>query len=97
MLFHRWVEQDDATAAFEFDISVDGRIEKVRYRCTTCMTLVALCEHVAQDLQGASIEEVTDLTADGVLNQHPEIPSVRRSRAQLAVAAAHAAMDKSPS
>ena len=39
---------DDAQAAFVLGVGAVERIESVEYRCTTCVTLVALCEHLAE-------------------------------------------------
>jgi hypothetical protein len=90
----RWVSQDDATAGFHLDVGKHGRIELAEYRCTTCMTLVAMCEHVAERLRGATLEQARSFSALDLLNQHPEVPPMRRSRAYLAVAAAHAALEE---
>jgi len=69
-----------------------GRIEAVDYRCTTCMTLVAMCEHVAEALCGATVDEALKLSAGDLLHWHPEVPPVRHSRANLAIAAAQLAL-----
>jgi NifU-like protein involved in Fe-S cluster formation len=88
-----WVAEEDATAGFTFELGPRGRIEAVEYRCTSCMTLVAMCEHVAEQLRGATVDEARALSAGELLSRHPEVPLVRRSRAHLAVAAAHAALE----
>ncbi|HYP08952.1 MAG TPA: iron-sulfur cluster assembly scaffold protein [Bryobacteraceae bacterium] len=87
-----WVDEDDARAGFALSLDANGRIAAVDYRCTTCMTLVALCEHVAEQLRGATLEQALSLSAGELLCRHPEVPTIRRSRAHLAVAAAHAAL-----
>jgi NifU-like protein involved in Fe-S cluster formation len=89
----RWVSAEDATAGFSLQIGEDGTIQAVGYRCTTCMTLVALCEHVAEKLCGATVSELQHLSAGELLAWHPEVPPTRRSRANLAVAAAQAALE----
>ena len=88
----RWVSSEDATAGFTLMVGERGRIEAVEYRCTTCMTLVAMCEHVAEALRGTTVNEALQLSADELLQWHPEVPTVRHTRAHLAVAAAHAAL-----
>jgi hypothetical protein len=65
----------------------------VEYRCTTCMTLIALCEHAAEQIRGVTPDRARNLTADEILVFHPEIPSSRRSRANLAIAAIRASLD----
>ena len=88
----RLISEDGLQAAFAIRLCDAGRIERVEYRCTTCMTLVALCEHVAEQLLGATLEEARALDAGQLLKQHPEIPPSRRSRAHLALNAARAAL-----
>ena len=65
----------------------------VEYRCTTCITLVAICEHIAEEWRGATVRRARSLTAERILEQHPEIPPNRHSRAYLAAAAAKAALE----
>jgi NifU-like protein involved in Fe-S cluster formation len=89
----RFIDQDGLQAAFAVSICDVGRIERVDYRCTTCMTLVALCEHVAEQFCGATLEEARSLCADQLLELHPEIPASRRCRAHLALNAARAALE----
>lgn len=93
----RFIDEDGLQAAFSIGICGIGRIERVDYRCTTCMTLVALCEHVAEQLFGATLEEARTLDADQLLKLHPEIPVSRRCRARLALNAARAALETFPS
>ena len=90
----QWVSEDDVTAGFRLHVGQSGRIETADYRCTTCMTLVALCEHAAESLRGATVEQAKELSAGDLLSRHPEVPSMRRARAHLAVAAVHAALEE---
>jgi NifU-like protein involved in Fe-S cluster formation len=90
----RFVEDDEVQAGFVIRIASTDRIETVQYRCTTCVTLMAMCEHIVEDLQGSTVAEARTLTAERILAQHPEIPPSRRSRAHLAAAAAQAALEK---
>ena len=92
----RFVQDGDATAGFAVRIGPRGCIDDVEYRCTTCMTLIALCEHVAEEVRGVTPDRARNLTAAGILDCHPEIPSSRRSRALLATAAIQAALDNLP-
>jgi hypothetical protein len=80
----------------EFSVGVDAsRVRTVSYRCTTCVTLVAMCEHLTELVSGLAISEANRWTAEGLLALHPEIPAERRERAHLAVAAFHAALSNS--
>lgn len=89
----RIVADEDVQAGFAIRFGVAKRIDIVDYRCTTCVTLVALCEHLAEELRNSTIEFARSLTAGQILALHPEIPSSRGSRAQLAVDAVHAALE----
>ncbi|HYI96420.1 MAG TPA: iron-sulfur cluster assembly scaffold protein [Bryobacteraceae bacterium] len=91
-----FVKDDDAIAGFAIRLSDHGAIEEVQYRCTTCMTLIALCEHAAEQIRGAKPDRARELTASGILGSHPEIPVSRRSRAILATSAVQAALDTLP-
>ena len=90
----RVVADEDVQAGFEIRFGAAERIDTVDYRCSTCVTLVALCEHLAEELRDSTIEYARSLTAGQILAQHPEIPSSRGPRARLAVAAVHAALEK---
>jgi hypothetical protein len=69
-----------------------GRLERVAYRCTSCATLVALCEHLSELASGRTFAEARCLDASALLALHPEIPAGRRDRSALAVAAFRAAL-----
>jgi NifU-like protein involved in Fe-S cluster formation len=91
-----FVEDDGASAGFTVWLGPLGRIDDIEYRCTTCMTLVALCEHTADELRGDTLDRARAFTAGDILRSHPEIPPGRHSRAHLAAAALHAALDNLP-
>lgn len=82
---------DRLCARFDLTISA-GRLAKVGYRCATCVTLVALCEHIAELAAGQDLEQARTLTERDLIGLHPEIPPARHDRAALAVAAFHAAL-----
>ena len=90
--------EDDAALSALFAIAVEnGRVASANYRCTTCATLVALCEHTAELIRGLPLDAARRLTSDDLLSLHPEIPSARRDRAALAIRAAHGALELHPS
>ena len=89
----RWISEDDVTAGFRLRVGKAGRIDQADYRCTTCMTLVAMCEHAAESLRGATLDEARTRSAGDLLDRHPEVPPIRHSRAHLAVAAVQAALE----
>jgi hypothetical protein len=69
-----------------------GRIASIQFKCTTCFTLVALCQHLAEASGALTLEEAGAITAEDLLRFHPEIPQERRDRASLAVEAFRAAL-----
>lgn len=86
-------DSDGNSAEFRLDAR-DGRIRSAQYRCTTCVTLVALCEHLAEVLTGSALDEASSWTPERLLALHPEIPAMRRDRATLAVMAVQSALQK---
>lgn len=82
---------DGVTASFALELQ-DGRLSAVSYRATTCITLVALCELLAQQATGLTIAEAQSLDAAWLLQAIPEIPQARQPRAELAAEAFHASL-----
>ena len=83
------VVQGEDGACAQFFLEIDRRgITTATYKCTSCVTLVALCEHVAE-LVAAGEERITP---ERLLRLHPEIPPSKRERAELAAEALRAAM-----
>ena len=75
-----------------FRFEADGeRITKADYRCTTCVTLVALCEHLAELAEGMRLSDAARYEPEVLIGKHPEIPPERRDRAGLAAEALRAA------
>ena len=86
------LDSDGNSAVFALELGSGGRIEGARYRCTTCVTLVALCERIAEELTGSTVEAASWWTAERLLSLHPEIPAIRQDRAMLAVKAVESAL-----
>jgi hypothetical protein len=82
---------DGTTAVFSID-SIGDRLEAVNYRCSTCVTLVGLCEHLSEMITGRTPSEAMAVTAADLLELHREVPAERRKRAGLAVEAMHSAV-----
>jgi len=87
-------DENGNCAAFEVN-QCEGKVTRVRFKCTTCMTLVALCEHIAELAQGNSIAEAWEIDCKMLLQLHPEVPARLRNRADLASKAFHGAIEKS--
>jgi NifU-like protein involved in Fe-S cluster formation len=88
------LDSDGNSAMFWLQLHGD-RIVSAQFRCTTCCTLMGLCEHASELLAGMTVAEAENWTARRLLVLHPEIPAMRYGRAVLAaeairVAAQHA-------
>jgi NifU-like protein involved in Fe-S cluster formation len=83
--------EEDNCAAFEVR-HCEGKISDVRFKCTTCFTLVAFCEHIAELARGMGVAEAQEIGPDLLLELHPEVPAHLANRADLASAAFRAAL-----
>jgi NifU-like protein involved in Fe-S cluster formation len=79
------------TARFWITLS-RGIIRRVQYKCTTCVTLVALCEHLSEMAEGQEPAAALRLGEGQLLAAHPDVPPERRDRAALAVSALQSAV-----
>jgi hypothetical protein len=80
-------------AQFLLDVE-QGRIRAASYKCTTCVTLMAYCELLAEALEGASLGEVMKLTPMELIVAVPGVPPNRHDRARLAVKAVRSAAER---
>ena len=82
---------DENTA--QFSLKVDGdKIMAVGFRATTCATLIAYCEYLAETASGFRLEIACELTAANLVESVPGVPALKRDRAVLAIAAFRAAI-----
>jgi NifU-like protein involved in Fe-S cluster formation len=79
------------TARFSLDI-VDGEISGLGFRVSSCATLIAYCEYIAETLPGFSLDIAKALTAAQLVDSVPGVPAFKHNRAALAVAAFRAAL-----
>jgi NifU-like N terminal domain len=70
----------------------DGKIAGVGFRTTSCATLIAYCEFIAESVPGFRIEIARELTAANLAEALPGVPALKRERAMLAIAAFRAAL-----
>jgi hypothetical protein len=84
-------DEDGNCVLFSVDLNA-GRIAAVRYRCTTCTTLVALCEHLSDLAAGLDIAAVLSMQPETLLVLHPEIPEAKRPTAAFALTALQTAV-----
>ena len=69
-----------------------GIISHVSFNASTCVTLVAYCEMLAQRATGLSMREATSICADELTEDLVGVPSCKRDRAWLAVRAMQSAV-----
>jgi NifU-like protein involved in Fe-S cluster formation len=88
----------DAAGNFaRFSLAVsDGRIGTAGFRCSSCATLIALCELIAETVPGFTPEIARALTAQELIATLPGVPAYKHDRAVLAVAAFRAALASIP-
>ena len=84
---------EDLSAAFQLFVR-EGTVTRVEYRCSSCVTLVALCEHVAQHLVGQPVEIVRALKPELLATWHPEVPRSHQNRSHLVIRAVRYAFDQ---
>lgn len=78
------ISSEGKSAVFALDVR-DGRIVAAAYRSSTCATLVAACEHIAESVRGSALP--VDITVERLLAECPEIPAERYDSVRLAVKA----------
>jgi NifU-like protein involved in Fe-S cluster formation len=83
-------------ARFSIDIA-DSKITGAGFRATSCATLIAYCEFIAESVPGFRLEIARELTATNLVAAVPGVPVLKRERAMLAVAAFRAALASAPS
>ncbi len=88
------VELRDANgliARFSLDIA-DGFIKAVNFRATTCITLIAYSELLAELAADKKAREAAAIEAADLAAALPDVPLLKRDRALLAVNAFRAAL-----
>ena len=85
-------DEDGNCALFAVELKA-GRIAAAAYRCTTCTTLVALCEHLSELVIGLEPRAVADLRPETLLALHMDIPEAKRPTAALALQALKSAVE----
>ncbi len=95
-LAHEGAQLNDAdgnVALFSIDVR-DATIADVGFRMTSCATLVAYGELIAETVAGMRVELANGLTARELVEALPGVPALKRERAVLAVAAFRSALSK---
>src|SRR5258705_10342774 len=73
-------------ARFSLDV-VDGKIASIGFRVSSCATLIAYCEFIAELTGGFRPAIAKELTARNLVDGLPGVPPLKRERAVLALAA----------
>ena len=72
----------------------DGLVATAQYRCTSCATLLAFCEHLSELAVGMPVEQAIEYGSDDLLALHPDVPKYKADRATLASEAFRSAAHK---
>jgi NifU-like protein involved in Fe-S cluster formation len=76
-----------------FSIAIAGtKLAAVSFRATTCATLIAYCELIAELTPGMNPEMAEQLSARDLVEGLPGVPKLKHGRALLAVEAFRAAL-----
>lgn len=90
------VDTDGNGARFSIDAS-GGRVAAIGFRATSCATLIAYGELIAETVPGRSVELAVAVSARDLIDALPGVPALKHARAALAVAAFRSALSKIPS
>lgn len=82
-------------AHFSLDFA-NGRIQRVGFRSSSCATLIAYCELIAEVAAGFSHAIAREMTAKEIVDALPGVPAYKHERATLAVAAFRSALNSIP-
>lgn len=84
---------DGRTAQFSVEVE-DGVLKAVSFNVSTCATLIAYCEFVAEGVTGGTLPQAVALTPEQVIAPLKGIPPHKHNCARLAIGALHAAVKK---
>jgi NifU-like protein involved in Fe-S cluster formation len=87
----RCTDVEGNSACFSLQLA-DGKLAGVAFRATTCATLIAYCQLIAELVPGFGIDIAEQLTPRQLAESLPGVPAFKRDRAVLAVAAFRAAL-----
>lgn len=79
-------------ARFSLEMA-NGRIGRVGFQSSSCATLIAYCQLIAETLSGFRREIARELTAKQIVDALPGVPLYKQERSLLALAAVRAALD----
>jgi NifU-like protein involved in Fe-S cluster formation len=85
------VDGDGNAARFSIDVA-GAKLAAVNFRATTCATLIAYCELIAELVPGMRPEMAEQLAARDLVEGLPGVPKPKHARALLAIEAFRAAL-----
>jgi NifU-like protein involved in Fe-S cluster formation len=84
-------DANDLSARFSLDLA-NGVIKGIRFRVSTCITLIAYCELITELAAGKTAREAAALSEEELIAALPDVPAMKRNRASLAINAFRAAL-----
>jgi NifU-like protein involved in Fe-S cluster formation len=72
--------------------AMGGTLACVSFRASTCATLIAYCELIAELIPGFAPEVAAEMTADELITALPGVPPQKHDRAVAAIAALRSAL-----
>jgi NifU-like protein involved in Fe-S cluster formation len=79
-------------AEFSLELAA-GRLAAIGFRATTCATLIAYSELIAETVPGFAIGIAREFSAADLIDALAGVPELKRARAALAISAFRAALD----
>jgi NifU-like protein involved in Fe-S cluster formation len=86
-----FTDADGNSARFSLDVT-GATIAGISFRASSCATLIAYCEYLAEVTTGFRLDIANAFTPTSLVEALPGVPPLKRSRAVLAVAAFRAAL-----
>src|SRR5262245_42820130 len=86
-----FTDTEGNSARFSVDVTSET-IAGVSFRASSCATLIAYCEYLAEVTPGFRLDIANAFTATSLVEALPGVPALKRARAALAVAAFRAAL-----
>ncbi len=86
---------DEGGLQVQFSLDLDGAvIRQVAFKATTCVTLVAYSERLAERVTGADLRSAVRLRPEDLAGELDGVPPIKQLRAALPVRALHSAIHK---
>jgi hypothetical protein len=86
-----FTDADGNTACFSVEVTGET-IAAISFRASSCATLIAYCEYLAEVMPGFRLDIGSAFPAASLAEALPGVPALKRARAVLAVAAFRAAL-----